>query len=58
MEEIQFLNYILSILAFLMAAWAFWSSIKQDEKYEWQIKDLRDQIRLLKENKDSVNGRR
>ena len=55
MEEIQFLNYILSILAFLMAAWAFWSSFKQDEKYEWQIKDIRDQIRLLKE---SDNGKR
>jgi hypothetical protein len=58
MEEIQFLNYILSILAFLMATWAFWSSFKQDEKYEWQIKDLRDQIRLLKEAKESGNGRR
>lgn len=56
MEEIQFLNYIMSILAVLLAAWAFRMSFKIDEKYEWQIKDLRDQIRLLKESKE--NGRR
>lgn len=52
MEEIQFLNYILSILAFLLAAWAAWNTFRQEEKSEWQIKDIRDQIRLLKESND------
>lgn len=47
----------MSILAVLLAAWAFRMSFKTDEKYEWQIKDLRDQIRLLKEQKETT-GRR
>jgi hypothetical protein len=53
MEEIQFLNYILSICAFLMAAWALWNTFKTDEKNEWQIKEIRDNIRLVKESIDA-----
>lgn len=58
MEEIQFFNYIFSILAFLLAAFAVWNSFKQESCVEWQIKDLRDQIRTLRELKESSNERR
>ena len=36
MEEIQFLNYILSLIAVLLAAWAAWNSFKQDVEYHHQ----------------------
>lgn len=49
MEEIQFLNYVLSILAALMAGASLWNSFKQQEQHEREIKDLRDKIRLLGE---------
>ena len=58
MEQIQFLNYVLSIVAVLLAAYAFWSSFRQDEKNEWQFKDLREQIRLLKNKEAQQNGRK
>lgn len=48
MEEIQFLNYILSLIAVLLAAWAAWNSFKQDDKWDWQVKDIREQLRLLR----------
>lgn len=48
MEQIQFLNYILSIGAVLLSAWALWNSFRQDDRVEWQIKDIREQIRLLR----------
>jgi phage baseplate assembly protein gpV len=53
MEEIQFLNYILSILAVLLAAWAAWNTFRHEDKTEWQIKDIREQIRLLRNSQEN-----
>lgn len=58
MEQIQFLNYILSIGAVLLAAWAAWNSFRQDDKWDWQMKDIREQIRLLKNSAEKNNARK
>lgn len=58
MEQIQFLNYILSLVSVLLAGWAAWNSFRQDDKWEWQVKDLREQIRLLRNSAEKNNGRK
>ena len=57
MEEIQFLNYILSISAVLLSAWALWNSFKQDKNIDWHLKDLREQIRVLKNSSNNDKKR-
>ena len=57
MEHIQFLNYVLSICAVVLSAWALYNSFKTDDKNEWQIKMIRDDIRELK-NKEAQHGRK
>lgn len=47
MEEIQFLNYVMSIGALLLAAGAFWQTFKSEEKANEQIKDLKERINTL-----------
>lgn len=44
MEEIQFLNYVMSIGALLLAAAAFWIVFKFEERHEKEIKDLKERI--------------
>lgn len=48
MEEIQFLNYIMSLGALLVAALAAWNSFKSSDTFDWELKDIREQIRILK----------
>jgi high-affinity Fe2+/Pb2+ permease len=57
MEEIQFLNYILSLIAVLLAVYAVWISHNTEKNSQWQIKDLYDQIRFLK-NSSNDKGRK
>jgi hypothetical protein len=47
MEEIQFLNYIMSIGALLLAAGAFWMVFKSEEKQAREIKDLKERINAV-----------
>lgn len=47
MEEIQFLNYVMSIGALLLAAGAFWMVFKSEERQAREIKDLNEKIRAM-----------
>ena len=47
MEEIQFLNYIMSMGALLLSAAAFWLVWKSEEKANDKIKDLKERINTL-----------
>lgn len=47
MEEIQFLNYVMSIGALLLAAAAFWLVFKSEERQEKEIKDLKERINAV-----------
>lgn len=58
MEEIQFLNYILSIVSVLLAAWALWVVFRHEDKTQYQIRDIREQIRLLRNSAEKTNGRK
>lgn len=49
MEEIQFLNYILSILAVLLSGASLRMMFKHQELHEREIKDLRDKLRQMVE---------
>jgi hypothetical protein len=49
MEEIQFLNYILSIMAVLLAGASLRMMFKHQEHHDREVKDLRDKIRQLVE---------
>lgn len=47
MEEIQFLNYIFSIVAVLLSGAALRMVFKNHELHEKDMKDIRDKIRQL-----------
>lgn len=53
MEEIQFLNYILSILAVLLSAGAFWLTSKAEERHSREIRELREKIKLVADRAES-----
>lgn len=53
MEEIQFFNYLFSILAVVLSAYAFYSTNKAEERQEKEIKVLKERINFLA---DSVNN--
>ena len=47
MEEIQFLNYVMSIGALLLAAAAFWLVFKSEERQEKEIRELKERINAV-----------
>lgn len=53
MEHIQFLNYILSIAAVLLAGAAFWIVWSTEEKREHDLQDLRERINTVARSADN-----
>lgn len=56
MEEIQFFNYIMSILGLLLAAAAFWTVWKNEDRRDEEIKDLRERINTAARTNDNNNN--
>jgi hypothetical protein len=58
MEEIQFLNYILSVMAVLVSSASLWLAWKLEQRHESEVKQLYDRIRALSDRYDNDKGKK